>query len=158
MQMARATALGGEPLPHHLGVGKYDRHVHLARDVSGLIVIAFYKARDELGLVHIEAFVQDKLACALHSSLSHHEDAGARDGLLAVKAYEVEIDPRGEHDLLSIVQAIDDLEPTLDAPRALKVKRGRRLCHVFLKLIRELATLTGQEALDTAHILGVLVR
>ena len=74
------------------------------------------------------------------------------------KSYEVEIDPRGEHDLLSIVQAIDDLEPTLDAPRALKVKRGRRLCHVFLKLIRELATLTGQEALDTAHILGVLVR
>lgn len=120
MQTARTTAFGGEPPPHHLGVGKLNRHIHLTRNVGGLIVIAFYKARDELSLIHIEAFVQDELARALNSSLSHHENAGTGNGLLTVKAYKIEVDARGKHDLLSIVQAVDDLEPTLDAPRASK--------------------------------------
>ncbi len=49
---------------------------------------------------------------------------------LAVKAHEIQVDAGGEHDLLAVVQPVDDGEAALDAARPLKVQISSRGGHI----------------------------
>ena len=111
MKMALMPAFLGEPRPQELSIGKVDGHVHLGRDVCRLVVLALDEAGDELLLINIEPLVEDdsQVRTVRPSRTTNH--AGACDGLLAIKPYEVDVHPRGEDHLLAIIQAVDHLKP-----------------------------------------------
>ena len=109
MEMAGAFALGRKPLPQRLCVLKLNRKVDLSWNISRLLVIALKKTRLEFFLIDIEALIENKLTGSNRSALAHDKDAGGRDGLLAIKANDIDIDTGRKYDLLAIIQAPDDI-------------------------------------------------
>ena len=143
VQAAHAPPLARQPLPHHVRIRQLDRKVDLMGDVGRLIVVTLNEAGCQLDLIDVEALVQDKLAGSLHAPLAHDEHASTGDGLLTIEADEVQIHARGKHNLLTIVQPVDNLKATFDAPRTLEIEIGGSLGHIGFKLIDELAALPG---------------
>ena len=151
------AAPGRKPALEGLGVRGHGGHVHLERDVARLVVVALHEAADELLLVHVKALVEHELAGTAHAALAHHEDAGARDGLLAPKADHVDVLRAREHHALLVVEAVDDLQAALHAGRALEVEVRSGLGHLGLELAHELAAVAREEVLHLAHVQGVLL-
>lgn len=112
MEMAGTLALTCKPLPQRLRILKLDREVYLSWNISRLVVIALKKARLELFLVNIKTLVENELAGANCSALTHDKDASGRDGLLAIETDDIDIDTGGKNDLLTVVQTPDDLQTT----------------------------------------------
>ena len=158
MEMAGAFALARKPLPQRLCILKLDRKVDLSWNISRLVVIALKKARLELFLVDIKALIENELTGSNRSALAHDKDAGGRDGLLAIEADDIDIDTGGKNDLLTIVQAPDDLQTTLDACRALKIERLGGLRHLGRQLVDDILAMARQKALDALDVLGIVGR
>lgn len=158
MHAAHAASSLGKPCPDELSVRKLACHVHLGGNVRGLIVIALDEASDELLLRYIEPLVQDEFAASLHSTVAHHEDAGPRDGLLAEEPDHIDVDARGEDHLLAIIEPVDDLEPPLDAARALEIELFGGTPHLAGKLIDHLTPAAREEPLDAPHIVSIILR
>ena len=156
VEVTGAPSLLGEPLPHHLGVGQVDREVDLGGDVGRLVVVALDEAADELLLGDVEPLVEDELDRAHRAALAHDEDAGGRDGLLAIDADEVHVDLGGERDLLPVVERGETLESLLESSRPLEVEVGGGSAHLVLDLAHDLGALPGEEALHLTDVGGVL--
>ena len=109
MEMAGTLTLACKPLPQRFCVLKLNREIDLSWNISCLIVIAFKKTRLELLLVNIQALIENKLTGSNRSALTHDKDAGGRDGLLAIEADDIDIDTRWKNDLLTVIQAPNDI-------------------------------------------------
>jgi hypothetical protein len=151
-----AVALG-EPRGELVGVLDGHGEVDLERQVARRGVVALREAGAELLLPHVEALVEHELAGSADPSLADDEDAGGGDGLLAPEADDVEVDGRGKDHLLLVVEALDGLEPALDAGRPLEVEVVGGRAHLAGELGDELAAMPGEEALDLRDVLGVLL-
>ena len=79
---------------------------------------------------HILPFVEDELAGALGPALADDEHAGPCDGLLAIEADQVDVDRRGEHDLLAVIESVQHLQTSLDATGALEVESRGGVGHI----------------------------
>ena len=132
--------------------------VDLVGDVSRLVVVALHEGFGELGLGDIEALVEDELDRTDGPAFAHDEDAGSRDGLLAVEADEIDVHIGGEHDLLAHIEGGERLDPVLEAPCPLEVELVCRLMHLVGELVHDVRALALQEPLHLAHVLGVVDR
>ena len=158
VQAHAATALLAEPASDDVGVGELDREANLRGDVGGLIVVALDEAGLQLVFAHVGALVEDELDRADRAALSHDEDAGAADGLLAVEADEVEVDIGGERNLLLHVEGREPLQARLQAARSLEVELGGGLAHLVGELVHYGRALALQEILDLPHVASILDR
>ena len=157
MEDAFTAALLAEPLAHNLSIFQVAGHIDFRRNIRGLVVVALDESGNEFLLIHIETLVQNELASANRAPLAHDENAGARNGLLAVETDQVDIHACGENHLLAIVEAVDDLEAALDAPRALKVQIGGSFGHIVFEFINQFAAFARKKALNATNVSRILL-
>ena len=158
MKVTGALTFACEPLPQRLRVLKFDREVDLGWNIGRLVVIAFKKARLELLLVNIQTLIENELAGSNRSPLAHDKNAGGRDGLFAIKADHVDVDTRWEDNLLTIVQAPNDIQAALDAGGTLKVECLGGLRHFGRQLVDDVFAVTGQKTFHAFDVLGIVGR
>ena len=157
MENAFAAALLTQPLANNRGVFHIAGNIDLCGNIRGLVVVALDESRDELLLVHVKALIQNEFARTNRTALAHHKNAGARDSLFTVETDQVDVHACGEHHLLTIIKAIDNLKAAFDTPSALEVELGGGLRHVAFELIDQLTALAGKKTLYAANILGILL-
>ena len=81
----------------------------------------------------------------------------ARDRLLAEKAHDVGVQVVGGHRMLLVGERVDGVDARFDPGGALEIEIGRRVGHLGRELVEELPMLPREEALDAAHVHGVLL-
>ena len=153
----RARELLGEPRLHRLFVLGQLPYDDLVGNGSGRVVVAQQEVVEKVLVGNVAPAVQDELVGVDDAPLADDEHVRARNRLLAEKTHDVGVQVVGGHRMLLVGERVDGVDARLDPGGALEVEIGRCVGHLARELVEKLPVLPREEALDAAHVHGVLL-